>query len=410
MIDSTIYTNGRGEVTAQNVNLAMHGMVDATEEKITEVEENVRQTDVQIVEIKNDISKLGESGLGGITFKFPMAVLELLEPETPEDALITQDTIAEIAAEFPTLLQPLNELIEHNAKMLAKVQDTINEGKSLPIITVDVTALYDEFLSAIGETLYFTVSANLTPTLSYYMSEEALVTNVCMESGINVTLGFTPEACEIVSEIGGASIYIPHPTDDPIDNSAVVWALENSFPNMSYYNANDYYYNAADASTSKRQAISPVLIKKSEYGKNLLMHFVVDAEVIEAIINLETGITKSRVIATMTPQEVGVIPEGSLSRIHNLTYPYYDPLPAAGEAVVSIGVESSVSWILYDHETMLTYGNEGKKTYEYVVGPNESTETFNHNYRLVAAEDGEELATMWIAQKGVESLEPVEES
>lgn len=40
MIDSTIYTNGRGEVTAQNVNLAMQAIVDATEDKLVSLEEN----------------------------------------------------------------------------------------------------------------------------------------------------------------------------------------------------------------------------------------------------------------------------------------------------------------------------------------------------------------------------------
>lgn len=40
MIDSTIYTNGRGEVTAQNVNLAMQAIVEATEGKLVSLEEN----------------------------------------------------------------------------------------------------------------------------------------------------------------------------------------------------------------------------------------------------------------------------------------------------------------------------------------------------------------------------------
>lgn len=43
MIDSTVYTNGNGEVTAKNINLAFHGVIDATEEKITEVENKVAE-------------------------------------------------------------------------------------------------------------------------------------------------------------------------------------------------------------------------------------------------------------------------------------------------------------------------------------------------------------------------------
>ena len=44
MIDSTIYTNGRGEVTAQNVNLAMQAIVDATEEGLAEVEKKIGES------------------------------------------------------------------------------------------------------------------------------------------------------------------------------------------------------------------------------------------------------------------------------------------------------------------------------------------------------------------------------
>ena len=51
MIDSTVYTNGNGEVTAQNINLAFHGVIDATEEKITEVE--------------NKVAEIEENGTGG---------------------------------------------------------------------------------------------------------------------------------------------------------------------------------------------------------------------------------------------------------------------------------------------------------------------------------------------------------
>ena len=58
MIDSTIYTNGRGEVTAQNINLAMHGMVDATEEKFGEVEQTVTA-------LGERVEGIAENGAGG---------------------------------------------------------------------------------------------------------------------------------------------------------------------------------------------------------------------------------------------------------------------------------------------------------------------------------------------------------
>lgn len=58
MIDSTIYTNGRGEVTAQNINLAMHGMVDATEDKFGEVDDAVKA-------VEDKVTALEENGTGG---------------------------------------------------------------------------------------------------------------------------------------------------------------------------------------------------------------------------------------------------------------------------------------------------------------------------------------------------------
>ena len=61
MIDSTIYTNGKGEVTAQNINLAMHGIVDATEEKIAEVETEINQLGEKVAEIEEN----GTGGTGG---------------------------------------------------------------------------------------------------------------------------------------------------------------------------------------------------------------------------------------------------------------------------------------------------------------------------------------------------------
>lgn len=78
MIDSTVYPNGNGEVTAQNINLAMHGIVEATEEKITEVE--------------NKIADIEENGTGG---SGPLRVW-LNEANTPEQ-------VAENAATFSAL-------------------------------------------------------------------------------------------------------------------------------------------------------------------------------------------------------------------------------------------------------------------------------------------------------------------
>jgi hypothetical protein len=77
MIDSTIYTNGRGEVTAQNVNLAMHGMVDATEEKFGEVETNVADVTNRVAELEQNGSSGNAGGRG------PLRVW-INEENTPE--------------------------------------------------------------------------------------------------------------------------------------------------------------------------------------------------------------------------------------------------------------------------------------------------------------------------------------
>lgn len=58
MIDSTIYTNGRGEVTAKNLNLGMHAIVDATEEELAEVKGDVTALGKRVDEI-------AENGTGG---------------------------------------------------------------------------------------------------------------------------------------------------------------------------------------------------------------------------------------------------------------------------------------------------------------------------------------------------------
>lgn len=58
MINSTIYENGKGEVTAQNVNLAMQGIVEATEEVLTEVKDSVAT-------LEDRVKNVEENGTGG---------------------------------------------------------------------------------------------------------------------------------------------------------------------------------------------------------------------------------------------------------------------------------------------------------------------------------------------------------
>lgn len=406
MIDSTIYTNGRGEVTAQNINLAMHGMVDATEEKFNEVDGEFKQTEVKITEIKQDITKLSEGGLGGYVLKFPMQLFELLEVETPDDMYLDDESIEPIVAEFPTLAQPIAELMQHNATTLSKINEMIAEGKPMPIVTIDITASYKEVTDALGQTIYDNMSGIANPSVLQLINNgvEMMLIAVCnMPVGVTYQFAFTREGCGIMGAAFPATIYIPRPSDEPIVNEAdVLYALRNS---GSSYLANNDYYLGKESDFS----IVPVSAHMSDLGKNMFIRFVVDAEIIEAVINIESGKTTSRVIAKMTPEEVEVIAEGKLSRIHNLAYPYYGILPAEGNAVVTLGIKSTVPWTLYDGQTSLTSGEAGDKSYEYVVGANTLTEPLNHNYRLVATADGEELATLWIEQAAAPASETTEQ-
>jgi hypothetical protein len=205
----------------------------------------------------------------------------------------------------------------------------------------------------------------------------------------------------MVEYVESVEVYIPVPGEE-YENFIELSSLE-------YAENNNYFYRIPDGNSHKYEGIFPVHIKQSELGQNCLIRFIVNTDLIEGIINLESGKTTSRVIAKMTPEEVGVIAEGKLSRIHNLAYPYYEILPAEGNAVVSLDIKSTVPWTLYDGQTSLTSGEAGSKSHEYVVGANTLTEPLNHNYRLVATADGEELATLWIEQAAASETETTEQ-
>ena len=85
MIDATVYPNGNGEVTAQNINLAMQGIVDATEEKIAEVEEMV--------------AEIGENGVGG------SGALKVWYWNEEEGIIPTEEQIAENMATYNEIVK-----------------------------------------------------------------------------------------------------------------------------------------------------------------------------------------------------------------------------------------------------------------------------------------------------------------
>lgn len=397
MIDSTIYTNGRGEVTAQNVNLAMHGMVDATEDKFGEVDGELKQTEVKITEIKQDITKLGEGGLGGYVLKFPMTLFDLLEVETPEDMYLSDETIEPIVAEFPTLAQPIAELRQHNATTLRKINETIAEGKPMPIVTIDCDALYKEMAEALGETIAVNVGMVLNPSVLQLTTngvESVLIAICSMEVGVAYQFAFISEECGLMGAIAPAYVYIPRPSDEPIVNGAeVLYAMKHS--GSSYLANNDYYLGKESG-----YSIVPVSAHESDLGKNMFIRFVVDAEIIEAVINLESGRTTSRVIAKMTPEEVGVIAEGKItSEYTNVNY---------GSNSVTLSVKSNVDWQVVKGEEVINSGSpttSNSVSFSVTIPANETTEIVNHNYRLLDATTGEELSTVWIQQQaGVETV------
>lgn len=116
MIDSTIYTNGRGEVTAQNVNLAMQAIVEATEGKIVSLEEN------------------GLSSSGALKVWMWDEALEIVP---------TEEQIAENIATYNKLLDG-----NHSGVILC-VDDIFPDGtKSTVSINVDAQAI-----DSVGESL-----------------------------------------------------------------------------------------------------------------------------------------------------------------------------------------------------------------------------------------------------------------
>lgn len=403
MLDATIYPNGRSELGAKNVNLAMHAMLDATEGQVVRIDEGIAATDVKITEIRNDLTKLGESGLGGLTFKFPIALMELLQPATPSDAYIDNEIIATIVAEFPTLAQPLEELMEHNRGVIAKINEALAEGKPMPIITIDISALYKEIAGAMGETEVAAIigGANLYPTLlqsTNFNGYSYIVAMCSVANEARFQLVFNDMGCGIMAAFYAASVEIPLIGQEPIEQSVdTLYALEQSGLYSNYLLMHSYYYGGADETQS---AIVPVNAKLSEMGTYLLLRFVVDAEIIEAIINLESGKTTSRVIAKMTPEEVGVIAEGKItSEYTNVNY---------GSNSVTLSVKSNVDWQVVKGEEVINSGSpttSNSVSFSVTIPANETTEIVNHNYRLLDATTGEELSTVWIQQQaGVETV------
>lgn len=403
MIDSTIYTNGRGEVTAQNVNLAMRGVINVTEEAFDEVNKSVADSNTKIIKIEQDITNLSNNTSSGLFLKFPMVLFYLLEMNVLEDVFIDSESVKLIIDEFPTLAQPLEELINHNADIIYKINDLYAKEKSIPSVGIDVTALMKEISELAEERSFNTPVEIFTPSYIAFCGAYELTAICCVEK-VMYPFVFGSNYFGLVSLYSPHDIYIPRPTDGQIETSLDALTILNmQYPDSGLLIENNYYLGKIEDSSDSKIAIVPVYAKKSDIGNILFLRFVVDSELLEAVINLKSGKTTSRVIATMTSEEVDVVAEGAISRSRNLAYPYYDILPAEGEAFVSLEIESNVPWILYDGETFLTSGSEGRNSYDYVVGPNLLTEPIYHNYVVEAPEQQNEIiATLTIKQEAAE--------
>ena len=124
MIDSTIYTNGRGEVTAQNVNLAMHGMVDATEEELGKVNDAVKA-------VEDKVTALEENGIGGGS-----GALKVWMPIEDVSTELTPEQIAENVATY-------NEIVKGEPVSVVLCQGGSVDGMTVAG-TIPTTASYTD--------------------------------------------------------------------------------------------------------------------------------------------------------------------------------------------------------------------------------------------------------------------------
>ena len=144
MIDSTIYENGRGEVTAQNVNLAMHGMVDATEEGLAVVKDDVAALGKRVDEI-------AENGTGGGAGALRVWANNLFGLEN------TEEQIAENIATFNILLSGEHASVIACSEIEESVPEAEYVGKqfmTIPVRTIVVDAKSPDF-NVQGVVLYY---------------------------------------------------------------------------------------------------------------------------------------------------------------------------------------------------------------------------------------------------------------
>lgn len=158
MIDSTVYPNGNGEVTAQNINLAMQGIVEATEEKITEVENKIA-----------DIEENGEENGTGGSGALKVWVNELIGVED------TEEQIAENIATFEALAREEDHVVhlmvvidEGDMHTLAAVTPLSQQF----MVADDGTAIIEFDIETYGDKAFITLRSDGSYSIEPYSPSE----------------------------------------------------------------------------------------------------------------------------------------------------------------------------------------------------------------------------------------------
>lgn len=393
MIDSTVYINGRGEVTAQNINLAMHGMLDATEDVVESVNLSIESVDEKIDNLAKVVEENAE-GAVGLSFDFPLLALELIydgDMLSLQDAYIDRETANEIVAEFPMLAEPFEKIFENNAKAYQKYVDAVSAGEPAPIVSINMGSLAEEFYELEGFTgASMSYVVNPTAIMSSSLLLGPYIMMLLNFDGIMSTMAVLADGTIGFMEANvPANINVPMPGEAYVDNS-----VEVDYLNYALYDPN-HSFLYSDGNGEFSDYLFPSRIYTN--GNYIYVRFVIGSEVIEACINRNSGATISRVIATMTPIDVEELPDGKLTKMNDLSYSYYDPIPATG-GYATIGVECNVAWKLIKNGTVAAVGESTKgATLSILVEENTTGEAQTIFFSLVS-NPGEDKSGIQLAQ------------
>lgn len=376
MIDSTIYTNGKGEVTAQNVNLAFHGVLDATEEQVGEVKGSVEQTNNKVTALDNKIEEMAESGLGGLVFKVPMVIMGMLEAINNNEKVFDREAASTILTEYPFLAEPIENLFEHNAKAFQKYKEAVDKGEDAPIITLDYNALYNEMLEAEGVNYSYNVVC--VPQLTEAITDGSMGYIVCMFELYDepTQIAFIPDGSVGIMADSSISttVSIPEPGADAIDNSDSLVGLD--IDSLSANLNNTYQYTIRESGDNTViQLVTPTHIRATK--TNLFFQFLVGNNIVESYVNMNTGMTKSRLIGTTNAIEVEEVPEGRfISTIDSV---------GADEYTTTVDTESTVDWIVLLDSAEINRGAAGTVTTTVNISANTTSSEIIHTMELTTS-------------------------